>query len=62
MANLIASVIDRARADQNRNRLAQILETTTDSPGLAMRMGGDLTYQREDGQTVFELQLPSRLD
>lgn len=31
------------------------------SRGLAMRMGGDLTYQREDGQTVFELRLPSRL-
>ncbi len=29
-ANLVAAVIDRARADEHRNRLAEILENTTD--------------------------------
>lgn len=32
------------------------------SLGLAKRMGGDLTYRREDGRTVFELSVPARLD
>lgn len=43
VANLIASVIDRARADQHRNRLAEILETTTDFVGTA-DPSGRVTY------------------
>lgn len=43
VANLIASVIDRAKADQHRNRLAEILETTTDFVGTA-DPSGRVTY------------------
>lgn len=30
------------------------------SLGLARRMGGDVTYLRDNGRTVFELRLPVR--